>query len=261
MHGWPKDGQEMLERRIPGLLFRLTFLRAAHLVVLSGAFEQVLRGWGRRGPVSVLGTAVEEDLLTEPPSRASGEVDPFVVLFLARLDPCKGAVTSVRAVQALARQGYDVRLRIAGDGPVAPELRADPDPRVELLGYVRGPDKLAAYDDADVFLFPTECGEGLPVALLEAMARGLPIVSRRDGAIPDVVVDETMGLLTESVDPEVFAGLLARLIDDAPLRQAMGRTNREVVLSRYSGAASARDLEQIYRSVWPTAAGLHAGSS
>src|SRR3712207_2970921 len=89
-------------------------------------------------------------------------------------------------------------------------------------GYVRGADKIAALRTADVYLFPTEYGEGLPISILEAMAMQLQVVTRPVGGIADFFVDGEMGFVSDSVDPTVFADLVERLIDDRQLRLRIG---------------------------------------
>ena len=69
--------------------------------------------------------------------------------------------------------------------------------------------------------------EGLPNAVLEAMAAGLPVVSTRVGGIPDLIDDEVTGLLVAPGDPEALAAAITRLVTDEPLRLRLGAAARE----------------------------------
>jgi hypothetical protein len=90
MHGWVPECEAMLRRWVPGRLFALTFLRAEHFIVLARSFQRTLEEWGRRGPITVMGTAVEDDVLDAAPAQPHPSSMPFNVLFLARLEESKG---------------------------------------------------------------------------------------------------------------------------------------------------------------------------
>jgi glycosyltransferase involved in cell wall biosynthesis len=89
----------------------------------------------------------------------------------------------------------------------------------------------------------------MPNAVLEAMAFGLPVVTRAVGGIRDFFEDGRMGFVTESRDPAVFAGFLARLVADPALRASMGRYNREYARGRFAASVVAARLLEIYAQV------------
>jgi len=243
-HGWVPSCERALDRRMPQWLFARSFLRADSIVVLANAFADRLRGWGYRGRIDVLATAVEDRLFdVNPSSNTSG----LRVLFLARLERDKGVFTAVEAVRQLQERGLDVRLTVAGDGPAEPELREQLGQlrHAQAIGYVRGQAKLDALRESDVYLFPTEYGEGMPISVLEAMAAGLPVVTRPVGGLADFFVDGQMGYLSDSTDPTVFADLI-NLLFNVGLRKEIAAYNSEYAREHFTGLAAAAALEAIY---------------
>src|SRR5690606_37541846 len=88
--------------------------------------------------------------------------------------------------------------------------------------------------------------EGTPVALIEAMAAGRPVVATRVGGVPDLVEDEATGLLTAPGDTAALAHALLRLAGDAPLRRRLGEAGRRRVAAAYSPKRLVADLERLY---------------
>ena len=107
--------------------------------------------------------------------------------------------------------------------------------RVVSLGVVQGEDKARALAQADIFALPTKYAlEGQPLAILEAMAEGLPVVATPRAAIPDMVVDGVTGFLVPEGDIHALAFALGRLAEDADLRTRLGRAGRERFLARFT---------------------------
>ena len=82
--------------------------------------------------------------------------------------------------------------------------------------------------------------EGLPLVVLEAMARGRPVVATAVGGTPELVVDGETGLLVPPRDPERSPAALRRLLDDAELRRRLGEAGRRRVAERFSSTRCAR---------------------
>jgi len=157
------------------------------------------------------------------------------VLTVARFVEKKGHRTLFRA---LADLPHDWEAWLIGDGPL--DIRglaaslgvAD---RVRVLGRVTDRDLQEAYRTATVFCLPSERSEtgdqeGVPVALMEAMAHGLPVVATRHAGIPELV-EET---LVEEGDATGLARALQRIGEDPALAARQGRRNREIIESRFS---------------------------
>jgi glycosyltransferase involved in cell wall biosynthesis len=180
-------------------------------------------------------------------------VAPNELLFVSvgNLYPVKGHMLLLKALASLHRSGRERpwRLAIAGRGEEEGPLRAYAaaeglDGRVHLLGYRQDiPDILAA---ADLFVMPS-LSEGLPLALVEAMSAGLPVVASEVGGIPEVVEHDHEALLVPAGEPEALAAALSRLMHDDAAREALGAAARRRALSDFGVRAMGDAYERLYR--------------
>jgi len=195
---------------------------------------------------------------------AAGEVDlraeryradrPLEIVYLGRLAADKGIFETVEALRILRERGIRARLTLAGSGPAGPEVArlieahrlAD---RARLAGAVFGAEKQRLWQQADVLAFPTYHREGLPYALLEAMASGAVPVISPVGAIPDVVEDEVQALFVPARDAPALADALERLARDRPLLHRLALAGRARVVAHYSVARMAQEFDTLYASL------------
>jgi len=172
-----------------------------------------------------------------------------LVLVLGRLSPEKGQDTAIDAFAALGRE--DVRLLLVGDGASreALELRAashDLSGRVLFAGWRDDP--WACLGAADLFLLPSR-SEGLPLALLEALATGVPVVATRVGAVAEVLEDGGCGLVIEPDEAADMTSAIRTVLDDEEGARARANRGARRVREAYSVGAQARRLEAIYASL------------
>lgn len=159
--------------------------------------------------------------------------DPVNVLAVGRLVPYKGHRFLIEAVARLVRSGVRVRLCIAGAGPELEHLRNLADEfgvgaAVNFLGFVtNGPRLWAVYRNADIFVHPS-LTEALPMALLEAMANGVPVIASSAGGMPDLIAHGTSGLLVKPGDVDELTCAITRLIQDRRLRSELIRGGLDV---------------------------------
>jgi glycosyltransferase involved in cell wall biosynthesis len=173
------------------------------------------------------------------------------ILCVGRLVPAKGQHILVSAVKQLIDENRDVRLRLLGDGPDRPSLERRIQEegltdRVILEGSInqdRIPDFVR---NADVFALAS-FAEGVPVALMEAMAAEIPCVSTRIAGIPELIRDEIDGLLVSPSDDEGLADALRRLVDQPELRRRLGRAGRLRVMDRYNLEKNVKALAKVYQ--------------
>jgi glycosyltransferase involved in cell wall biosynthesis len=253
--GWMPAG-EALMRRHPRL-FRWVYGQAGANVVLAKSFRRILGEMGIR-PLTFVETTVVDDAAF---NTESGGANPDLprsparlcrILYLARLDVGKGLPEAIDAFARLQQLSPAVSLTVAGDGPerAAAELnvRHRRLVNVTFLGHVTGDAKLRAFSQADIYLF-TSLAEGMPNSVLEAMASGLPIVTRLVGGISDFFEDGRMGYATESLDASDYTVLLARLVSNPELRESIGRYNREFARRQFAAPVVAGRLLAIYAQV------------
>lgn len=150
----------------------------------------------------------------------------LVILFLGRISSRKGAFDLIQAFSRLPmRQERSLKLLLAGDGEIeqakhlVEQLQlAD---RVSFLGWIDGNHRNALLAKADMLVLPSY-NEALPMALLEAMAWGVPVITCPVGGIPDVVVSDENGLLVPPGDVQQLSEAMQSLIDNPSLRQSLG---------------------------------------
>jgi len=176
---------------------------------------------------------------------------------LGRLAEQKGYEVLLAALALLPPQTPDWRLALLGDGKLRPELEAlaarlGLAGRVAFAGFREDAAALLPAFDAVVF---SSHFEGLPIALLEAMAAALPVVSTAVGGIPAALEDEREVLLTPPRDPPALAAAIARLLGDGELRRRLGAGARQRYEREFHADAMARRYEASYRQAAAERAG------
>ena len=152
-----------------------------------------------------------------PPAEPRSHEGATRVLYVGRLVAEKGSPVLVEAMQVLMERGVDAVLRIVGAGPLEETLRAQVvaaglQSRVSLTGALGQEEIRECYHWADVFCLPS-FQEGLPVALMEAMATGLPVVTTQIAGIPELVIDDVVGRVLTPGRPDLVADALEQLTD------------------------------------------------
>ncbi len=165
------------------------------------------------------------------PAAVSG---PPVLLTVARLIRQKGVFDLLDAF-SMARKQRPCRLVYAGTGPEAVELSRRVGERglgdsVRLVGYVEGAALEREYGSAAVFVLPSYFAEGFPLAVMEAMSHGLPVITTPIRGCADYLVDGEHALFVPPRSPAELAAALLRLLNDPSLRERMGAANRAKVM-------------------------------
>jgi sugar transferase (PEP-CTERM/EpsH1 system associated) len=177
--------------------------------------------------------------------------DELVVGIVGRLDPVKDHVTLLHAFARVYHEMPHARLFIVGDGETRCELEAltqslQLTPAVRFLGFRSDvPALLPAFD---VFCLSSRM-ESLPVAVLEAMATGLPVVATAVGDVPRVVEDGVTGRLCPPGDVEQLAESLRILLLRPRWRQRMGAAGRERVQQHFTRERMLERYKDVYRRV------------
>lgn len=174
--------------------------------------------------------------------------DDLLIGAVGRLSPEKGFDTLLKAVAQLRQQNVDVRLLIVGEGDdrsrlesLIHQLRLGPS--VKLMGYCTEPRDVV--QALDVFVLPSY-REGLPNALLEAMALETPVVATRVAGVPRLVRHEETGLLVEPGEVDALASAIERMVGDANLRQRTTSEAHAVILDRHDFRQRMRRVAALY---------------
>ena len=180
------------------------------------------------------------------------------LLCVGRLVETKGQADLLHAFASVCRNHPQLRLDLVGEGPDHAALRAlvrslGLDDRVRFRGVLSSEQVRAEMAACDVFVLaarPHSSGrmDGIPVALMEAMATGAPTVSTRLSGIPELVVDGVTGLLVDPGDRGGLANALRRLVEDPELRARLAVAARAHVEQRFDLEREVERLAQLVRS-------------
>jgi glycosyltransferase involved in cell wall biosynthesis len=238
------------------LLNALTYLLDdEHLVVSRAVYDSIPR-W-MRGGVRIVPLGIHPERLSqegrsrEDVRRELGVQDGEVLVgTVANLRPEKRYSVLLRAARHLIDTGLPVRFAAVGEGPIRAEIEAEHralglGDRFRLLGYRKRPATIVAA--CDVFVLASAF-EGLSLALLEALALGVPVVATDVGGIPECVTHGVEGLLVPPDRADLLARALRALVVDPERRAAMGRA----AMKRAEGfdiTKATRDIEDLYEQL------------
>jgi glycosyltransferase involved in cell wall biosynthesis len=176
--------------------------------------------------------------------------DDVVVTIVARLIEGKGHVALLEAFGSVRSEVPELRLFVAGDGPLRASLEAHaarfPAGTVRFVGFLDDPRDLIGA--SDVLAFPTEpaLGEGFGLSALEAMAAAVPVVASDVGALPEIVADGQTGLIFPGGRAEELARALGRLARDPRERARLGEAGATRARSRFSVDAMVNGTLAVY---------------
>lgn len=238
-------------------LGRLTVRLSDALVAPSRVTAgELAEDYGARG-VRVIANGIRgEDLEAAGRSRGDDPRRPPTVLYVGRLRTRKAVAVLLEAFLEVRRRLPEARLVVVGDGEQRPALEKRKrqlgfGDEVQLTGGLPREAIVGFYARADVYCLPS-LYEGFPVAILEAMAAGLPVVATTVSGIPEAVLPERTGLLVEPEDVAGLAEALIRLLGDPALARAYGAAGRAFLAERFSIEAVTRE----YLELWQEQSGL-----
>ena len=177
--------------------------------------------------------------------------EEVVLGYVGRLSEEKGLRYLIEAGSRLKEAGIPVRILVVGDGEERSAIesmahRLGIGDRVIMTGFQRDVEPFLGA--MDIFVLPS-LTEGTPMALLEAMANGIPVVATGVGGVPGVVRSGTDGLLVRPGDSGEIEQAVRLLCADSALRSSLARTGRETVFDRFGFEEWVRKVESVYESV------------
>jgi len=252
-HGWSYEGQPV--RR---LLDRVLVARSSSAIIASSELARIRMVEvehidPRRTRLVYIRNGIAQPVPSGRSTRADLMIadDAPLVVAVARLDPYKSLHVLVDAAGRLVAEFPGLRVLIAGEGPERPRLeRQIAELRlgdvVKLLGARSDvPDLIAACDVATLCSY----SETTPLAIMEYMALGKPVVATRAGGIPDLIEDQVHGLLVEPEDPAALAQGIAKLLRDPRRARELGLRGRDRQRQEFSIDAVARRVETLYQEL------------
>lgn len=220
------------------------------------ALEQLVTHFGfNRTKGLVVYPGVDPQYRVESPNEMLRQrlelADKVVLLYIGVLAPRKNLRFLLEAFNLAQQTQPNLVLVMVGDGPQRDELRQytaqlDLTAAVRFAGYIAEADKVAYYNLADLFVFPSLL-EGFGMVVAEAMACGVPVVSSNAASLPEVIGDA--GLLASPTDVAQFSQQILRLAQDGDLRRQLGEQGRRRVAENFSWAKAARTTFDAYTQV------------
>ncbi|MBM3145379.1 MAG: glycosyltransferase family 4 protein [Chloroflexi bacterium] len=221
-----------LYHKLVAPFLRWIWRRSSGLVANSRGLKSLAEAFDSSVPITVIPNGV--DLHRYAPG--SRDWQPPRMLFVGRLVYQKGVDLLFEALQGLKSQPWE--LSLVGDGPERATLqklarKQGISERVHFRGWLDGEAVLDQFRQANLFVFPSR-HEGMPNAILEAMACGLPVIASRIAGNEELVMDGENGLLVPPEDSNALRNALSELLEDSTRRKQMGAASRQRVEANYS---------------------------
>jgi glycosyltransferase involved in cell wall biosynthesis len=226
-------------------IIRFVLRRAALVLALSDQWRTELLRIAPGATVRTLPNAVAVPAAGVDTQRSA----PSRILFAGRIGERKGTFELLEAFARIANRVPDAVLVCAGDGAreelLARAKRLGIDTRVECPGWLSAEGMSRELSRATVFTLPSHA-EGVPMALLEAMSRGLPVLTTPVGGIPEVVQSDRNGLLVPPGNIDAIEQALVRLLSSPDERAALGTAARATIAEKFALSAIIEQLAALY---------------
>ena len=200
--------------------------------------------------IKIIPNAVDTDLFK--PRNTQKEENS--IIWIGRLVPEKGLIYLLKALNIIVNK-YKIKVKaiIVGDGPQKPELldlihKYDLSQYVHLTGILNKKEVAHILNKAQLFVLPS-LKEGLPKALLEAMASGLPAIASNISGINEVIKNHYNGLLVQPQNPQQLAEAITYLLSNPTLIKKLGANARKSIIRKYSWLHILAKLDQVYTEV------------
>lgn len=238
IHGWDYDVATSLENNPKW--FQQTYGKSKFIYVLCSDFKESLKRMNLQAPIILTSTKVSTELLEGfDIAKRTGRIKR--ILFLARVEKTKGIFITINAFSILKKKYKDLKLSICGSGSALDEAKKYVEEfeikDIIFYGNIGGEKIRKQFTDSDIYILPTTHGEGMATSVLEAMAFGLPVVSRPVGGVKDFFINGKMGELTDSLFSEEYARIIEEMIKHPEQVKEISKTNHEYAVKHFLASA------------------------
>lgn len=251
--GWKDSLIEKIEKRA-FKIFRYLLNNSDALIFLAKRFKEKALSWGYSNPIYVETTVVDESLLKgfnkEEFLKKYKKANEINILFLGRIELNKGIYEAIDTFKMLSLKYSNLNFFIAGDGTEEEKMKNYIKKKkldnVSILGFIQNEKKREVYRNSHIYFFPSH-REGMPTSVLEAMAMGLPVVTRDVGGVSDFFSNNENGFITRTKSPKKFAELLEKLINNLSLMSKIAERNYEYAKKNFVSSVVIKRLENIIK--------------
>jgi len=247
-HGWSKYEEKAIDEK--PAKFVNNFSKSDGFIVLATEFKEKLKQWGIQKPIELTTTKVDNSLVEDLNLVSKDYGD--TLLFLARIEKEKGILIVLETFKELKKKVPSAKLKVAGSGGA---LQAARDyvkkyglDDVAFTGFISGEELIEVFKTSDIYFFPTAHGEGMPTSVLEAMAFGLPIITRPVGGIMDFFEEGKMGYLIESLEPYQYNECILTLLKNQKRLESIGQYNHQYAKNNFLASKVAKSLESLFEN-------------
>lgn len=230
-----------------GNVYRYLFTKADVVIVLSQLWKKYVNGtFGLGDKVRVVYNPCTAEIFPQAYERKKQ------ILYAGTVNSRKGYRDMIEAFATIAEASPGWHIVFAGNGEVAQgealAAKLGISSQTEFLGWVAGAEKDKAFKEAAVFCLPSYA-EGFPMAVLDAWAYGLPVITTPVGGIPDVAFDGENMLLFTPGDTKALAEKMRLLINDASLRERIARHSLELSKTTFNIDTINKEIGRIYEEL------------
>ena len=222
--------------------------RCECLFVLADKFANHMREWGVTVPIHLTTTKVDDKLLKGFDINKK-DYSTNNILYLARVTKEKGIYITLDTFKILQEKYPHLNFRVAGVGNElenAKEYAKENGIKVDFLGGLSGQPLVDEFKNAYAYIF-TSFHEGMPTSVLEAMAFGIPVVTRPVGGLVDFFRDKENGYLVDNFEPNDFAVAIEKLINDKGGAKKMSITNYRYANDNFLASSVAKYIEIVLK--------------
>jgi len=245
-HGWDKEyANRQNKKRLIKILNH-----TSGIFVLANEFKDELLMMGIKVPI-FHGTTKVDDKLTEGFNIDDRNGKINTLLFLSRVEIEKGVLIAIDTFKILKQKYPALKFKITGNGKALSKskeyVKNNNIKDIEFTGALWGKKLIESFSSSDVYIFPS-FAEGMPTSVLEAMAFGLPVVTRKVGGLADFFENDKMGYITESFEPKVFAREIDKLIKSPERCREISRYNYHYAKENFMASKVAKYIESTIKN-------------
>jgi glycosyltransferase involved in cell wall biosynthesis len=222
---------------------RIGFGASSQVIALSDYWKKLIETHSNASDVVAIPNAVDPEKYVSSP-----QAEVPTIVYVSHLSDRKGAVEFAEAIDQLLTEKEELMVHVAGSGPHSDRIEELENEHDELQyhGYVSEEKKRELLTEGTIFVLPSYA-EGLPIAILEAMAAGNAIISTCVGSIPEVITEER-GIIVDPGNSEELHDAIASLCSQMETVTQMGECNREAIINKYNWKHIESTLLELYEN-------------